>query len=137
MKKLFLILFIVISVFSAANLSAQEKITAEEILLKADEARAPRESFLLKTNFVQYKNGKDDQKASIDVYVNAKNKYNSLARFLLPQYNKDRILLNSKDAVWIFIPGTKRVIRLSASQRLFGEPDNAFCTRNKYPYGVF
>lgn len=106
---------------SATYLSAQEKITAEEILLKADEARAPRESFLLKTNFIQYKDGKDVQKASIDVYVNAKNKYKSLARFLLPQYNKDRILLNTKDAVWIFIPGTKRVIRLSASQRLFGD----------------
>ncbi len=120
----YIFLIIIILSLSAFDLSSQGKITPDQILLKADEARAPRESFLLNTNFIQYKNGKEVSKASIDVYVNAKKEYKSLARFIKPSYNKDRVLLNTKEAIWIYIPGTKRVIRISASQRLFGDASN-------------
>jgi outer membrane lipoprotein-sorting protein len=123
MKKYFYLIILLYS-FSLINLFSQEQITPDEILLKADDARAPRESFLLKTHSIQYKDGKEVQKASMDVFVNAKNEYKSLLRFLLPQYNKDRIILSTKDAMWFFIPGTKRVIRISASQRLFGDASN-------------
>ena len=126
MKKYFFIISILTILFLFNNnIIAEEAITPQKILQNADMTRAPKESFLIKTNVIQYKDGKETNRARIDVYVNAKKEYKSLARFILPRYNKNRVLLNTKEAIWLYIPGTKRVIRLSASQRLMGEASNA------------
>jgi len=117
-------LTIVLFLFPITDLFSQEKISADEILFKADEARAVKGTFIININMTQYRDGKEFQSARLDVYVNSKDKIKSLGRFLLPQYNKDRVLLNTKEAMWFYIPGTKRVVRISASQRLFGDASN-------------
>lgn len=124
MKKKYQIILFLLLTIPSSFLSAQDKTTTDKILLNADEARGPRESFFLKTDVIQYKGEKENQRATLNVFINAKNKYKSLLRFLLPKYNRNRIILNTKESVWIYIPGTKRVIRLSASQRLLGEASN-------------
>ena len=103
-----------------------EEITPDRILQNTDMVRGPGKSCLVKTNVVQYKNDKKFQTGKIDVFIKGSNgnNYKSLARFLFPKYNKNRMILYTKDGVWLYVPGTKRVIRLSLSQRLLGEASN-------------
>jgi hypothetical protein len=48
----------------------------------------------------------------------------SLVEFMSPKREKGRALLKDDSNLWLYIPGTRKTIRVAAAQRLLGETSN-------------
>ena len=96
--------------------------SAEEIVQKADQFRGfGQESFSLKLLIVSYQPQKEPQKNLLQVKVKAGS---SLVEFLAPNTVKGRAMLFEGRDLWLHIPKTRKIIRISPAQRLMGESSN-------------
>ncbi|SFC32309.1 outer membrane lipoprotein-sorting protein [Pseudoalteromonas denitrificans] len=104
--------------------------TATELVEIIDSYRGLSEAgFSFDITNVSYKADRDSRtnQLSVDVKTN-----NSLVEFKSPARQKGRILLKKEDDMWLYIPGTRRVIRISPAQRLLGETSNADVTGSNF-----
>jgi len=123
--------FIVIAILILAFWSLQGYcLTAEEILEKVDEIRAPADTFAFDVKVTARKLDSPDLVNCFTVYVRGAEK--SLVKFVSPASNKGRILLMVGQNMWIYIPGTRHSIRISPQQRLLGEVSNGDVARVVY-----
>ena len=78
---------------------------------------------------VSYKAARDSRTNKLSVDVKAAN---SLVRFQSPARQQGRVLLKQDNDMWLYIPGTRKVIRISPAQRLLGETSNADVTGSNF-----
>ncbi len=105
-------------------------LSPEEILKKVDQIRAPGNTFVFDLKLTYKKDGEKDAIQRFTVQVKDADK--SLVRFTYPANNKGRLLLMVGNNMWIYIPDTKKPIRISPQQRLLGQISNGDVARVVY-----
>ncbi|NUM35179.1 MAG: outer membrane lipoprotein-sorting protein [Candidatus Brocadiae bacterium] len=104
-----------------------KEISAEEIIQEADKKRCSDNwKFHLTVYEFHPQEGKSEPKmVSRDEYVCRtkifENTSKCYAEFLAPKSVKGQKLLREGRVFWLFIPGTKNIVRISASQKLSGQ----------------
>lgn len=96
--------------------------TAKKILHKADQFRGlANQSFSFDLMIVSHSPGKKANKNRLQVRVKSEK---SLVKFMAPKRVKGRAMLFEGRNLWLKIPRTRKVIRISPAQRLMGEASN-------------
>ena len=111
---------------AAVPLSAQEAPPAPTLLQQVDAVRAPDSAFTFRVA-VTTPDG-DGFKLSVRV----SDQVNGLVRYLDPPRSAGRSLLFAGHSMWIYIPGTRRVLRISPQQRMLGSLASADLARVVY-----
>jgi outer membrane lipoprotein-sorting protein len=106
------------------------KLTPEELLIKADEIRAPGQNFVQDVR-VTLKKG-NTETASNRLFTRVKGHTKSLAIFKEPPTQKDQVLLMLDNNMWIYFPKSRQPIRISPAQQLLGNVSNADVARVVY-----
>ncbi len=100
-----------------------------EILRQVDVLRNPLESFVIDVEVVAHR-PKETEKSTFKVFGQGLDK--SLVEFVSPASERGRYLLMLRDAMWIYMPNTRKPIRISPLQRLMGEASNGDVARTNY-----
>jgi outer membrane lipoprotein-sorting protein len=106
---------------------AQAAPDAQTILAASDAIRNPTESFRVITTLIEYRNGKETDRNTLQVYSRAaagSGQFRSLVRFAAPARDANKLMLKNGNDMWFFDPGSKATIRISPQQRLLGEAAN-------------
>src|SRR2546426_10229428 len=96
----------------------QSTASALSILQKVDLIRAPAQSFTFDLTLTIYSGSTITSVNRFSVRV--KDAEKSLVRFTEPPKIKGRAILMNGENTWIYIPGTRGALRISAQQRLLG-----------------
>ncbi len=107
-------------------------ITAEEILQKADESRSVGTNFEMTIYMEDYRKGQLSDKAMMKGFVKGQDR--SMVSYTEPANMKGRKILMINDDMWIFLPDTKKPVRLTASQRLLGQASNGDVVKVRFSY---
>lgn len=109
---------------------AKSTKTVPELLEIIDSYRGlGKEGFSFNITNVSYKANREPRKNTLVVDVK---KDDSIITFMSPARQKGRVLLKQKNNMWLYIPGTRNVIRISPAQRLLGEASNADVTGSNF-----
>jgi outer membrane lipoprotein-sorting protein len=127
MKRVQLLPFMWFAMVSAPAFAAT--LNGPEILKKVDSLRNPLVSFQLDVDLVSYRN-QETEAWKMRVFGQGTEK--SLVEFVDPASQKGQYLLMLNEAMWIYLPGTSRPIRISPLQRLMGEASNGDVARTSY-----
>jgi outer membrane lipoprotein-sorting protein len=103
--------------------------TAEEILRQSDLSRNGWESYTNITNIKNYVDEKLMDEGSFEVSIKGADK--TLVKFLNADV-KGQYLLMLDDAMWIYMPNTRKPIRITPLQRLMGNASNGDVARTRY-----
>ena len=96
------------------------------LLEKMDTVRAPADDF----TFTAAITGPDGNRLKLSVRVNGRVK--SLVRYLEPPRSAGRSLLFIEQNMWVYVPGTRQVLRISPQQRVLGGVASADIARTVY-----
>ena len=101
---------------------------AEEptLLQRLDAVRAPDGAFAFKVAVTT------PQGDAFRLSVRVSDRFDSLVRYLEPPRSAGRALLFVEQNMWIYIPGTRRVLRISPQQRMLGGMASADVARVVY-----
>lgn len=114
------------SAFVQADTVPNTQLTAAMLVEKIDAFRGLNEAgFSFDITNVSYKTGREARTNQLSVDVKA---LKSLVTFDSPARQKGRVLLKQDNDMWLYIPGTRKVIRISPAQRLLGETSNGDVT---------
>ena len=101
--------------------------TAQAILAASDAVRNPDKPFGLTVTLVEYRNSKQTDSNTLNVYSKAdtaSGQFRSLIRFAAPARDMNKLMLKNGNDLWFFDPSSKASIRLSPQQRLLGQAAN-------------
>jgi hypothetical protein len=115
------------TLFAALGFAAHAAPTAQAILAASDAVRNPDKPFSLTVALVEYKNGKQTDGNTLNVYSKAETnsgQFRSLIRFVAPVRDANKLMLKNGNDLWFFDPSSKASIRLSPQQRLLGQAAN-------------
>ena len=96
------------------------------LLQQVDAVRAPDSAFTFKVAVTT----PDGDALKLSVRVSGQ--VNSLVRYLEPPRSAGRSLLFVERNMWVYVPGTRRVLRISPQQRMLGGVANADVARVVY-----
>jgi len=108
-------------------LAAAAAPDAQAILAASDAIRNPGKPFALTVTLVEYRNGRQADTSTLNVYSKAdarSGQFRSLIRFAAPARDANKLMLKSGNELWFFDPSSKASIRLSPQQRLLGQAAN-------------
>jgi outer membrane lipoprotein-sorting protein len=100
---------------------------AQAILAASDAIRNPGKPFGLTVTLVEYRNGRQADTSTLEVYSKAdphSGQFRSLIRFAAPARDANKLMLKNGNDLWFFDPSSKASIRLSPQQRLLGQAAN-------------
>lgn len=116
MKKM--LLLIITFLLSGSRVFADDQI---EILEKLDSYRIMYDEFSLRVSITSYRNDKIRETAVFNVYIKGKNRSLVIAQ---KYRTKDMKMLYSDENLWVQLPGARRPVRITPTQRLMGEASN-------------
>jgi outer membrane lipoprotein-sorting protein len=102
---------------------------AAAILKQVDVLRNPLESFQIDVELTSHRKN-ESETWSFRVFGQGYDK--SLVEFVAPAVEKGKFMLMLRDALWIYMPNTRKPIRISPLQRLMGEASNGDVARTNY-----
>ena len=97
------------------------QISASAILQRVDQIRSPGADFTFMVR-VDYQHGVETSTSELEVWVRERDK--SLVFYRQPSHQQGRALLLDGHNLWIYIPGSRRPLRISPQQRLMGGAAN-------------
>lgn len=103
--------------------------TALEIVEKSDNVRNLTEPFKMGMRLTNLENGQTKDQAEFEVWVSGRDK--TLVKFVSGR-DKGNYLLMAGDDMWIYLPNTRKPIRITPIQRLMGEASNGDVARTNY-----
>lgn len=109
-----------LAILLTTQLSAQ---TAEQILQKADEIRAPSESYRMLVSV----DSSDKSQFRFEIKIGGKD--TSLIRTLEPSREVGKNFLMVQEDMWAYVPNIKRSIRVTLNQKLTGQAANGDISR--------
>lgn len=110
--------------------AAQPVPSAQEIVLRADEARFPREAFEVLINIRTMDSGRPKEERLYKVL--SKGNDNTIVMTLQPASERGQILLMKGRDLWMFLPRVSQPVRLSLAQRLIGQVSNGDIARANF-----
>jgi len=102
---------------------------AEHLLELSDRSRNGWESYTVRTVIKNYEDGALKDDGSFEVSIKGADK--TLVKFLNAD-TKGQYLLMLEDAMWIYMPNTRKPIRITPLQRLLGNASNGDVARTRY-----
>jgi outer membrane lipoprotein-sorting protein len=117
----------VFAVLLFACSAAQAAPSAQDILAASDRVRNPDVSFSVTTALTEYRNGKQTDSSTLQVYSKAdqgSGQFRNLIRFVAPARDVDKLMLKNGNDLWFYDPANKASIRISPQQRLLGQAAN-------------
>jgi outer membrane lipoprotein-sorting protein len=136
--KIFITLFISIIVCNAQAqpIAAREKeqgsalhMSAEDLLRLSDRSRNGWDSYVVRTTIQNFENQELKEKGVFEVQMKGMDK--TLVKFLNADV-KGQYLLMRDDDMWIYLPNTRKPIRITPLQRLMGNASNGDVARTRY-----
>jgi outer membrane lipoprotein-sorting protein len=120
----------------AQSLSIKEKgqgstvhLTADEILRLSDQSRNGWDTYFVRTTIQNFEDNKLKEAGVFDVSMKGLDK--TLIKFLNADV-KGQYLLMIDDDMWIYMPNTRKPIRITPLQRLMGNASNGDVARTRY-----
>jgi hypothetical protein len=104
-------------------------LSPAELLLKADDIRAPGKNFVMEMTITSKKGKKEKVNKTI---TRIREAVKSLVVYTYPPTQKGQVILMVESNMWVYFPGTKRAIRISPTQQLLGQVSNADVARVVY-----
>ena len=129
-KALHLCLPLSVALLPYGPAAAQPTPPAQEIVLRADEARFPREGFEVLINIRTTDNGRPKEERLYKVL--SKGNDNTIVMTLEPASERGQILLMKGRDLWMFLPRVSQPVRLSLAQRLIGQVSNGDIARANF-----
>ena len=115
-------IFLVLGAFLlTSTLGFAEEMTAGQLIQDADQFRGYPQSFEFVLEVTSIVPGKEDRTNRLSVYVRDEA---SLVKFEAPAHDKGKAMLFQDRDLWLHVPTTKRLIRISPIQRLLGQASN-------------
>ncbi len=102
---------------------------AEELLKQSDQSRNDGGTYTVMTQIKSFEDGELTDEGSFEVFLKGANK--TLVKFLNADV-KGQYLLMLDDAMWIYMPGIRKPIRITPMQRLMGDAANGDIARTNY-----
>jgi outer membrane lipoprotein-sorting protein len=106
-----------------------EKLSADQILQLSDRSRNGWTSYAVHTTIQNFEGGVMKDEGHFDVTIKGMDK--TLVKFLNADV-KGEYLLMVDDDMWIYMPNTRRPIRITPLQRLMGNASNGDVARTRY-----
>lgn len=122
-----IVLTLPLSAMRAQNIS--EKLSADQILQQSDMSRNGWDSYAVHTTIENFEDGKMKDEGRFDVTMKGSTK--TLVKFLNAD-EKGEYLLMVDDDMWLYMPDTRRPIRITPLQRLMGNASNGDVARTRY-----
>ena len=100
---------------------------AQSILASSDAVRNPSVPFSLVVTLIEYRDAKQTDTSSLDVYSKAavqSGQFRSLLRFRAPARDANKLMLKDGNDLWFYDPSSGATIRISPQQRLLGQASN-------------
>ena len=116
--------------FCAASLFAQQGVSPQDIVRRADEARFPGEGFEVLVNIRTAQAGRQREERLFKVL--SKGNENTVVLTLEPASERGQILLMKGRDLWMFLPRVSQPVRLSLAQRLIGQVSNGDIARANF-----
>ena len=113
-----------------ASAGAQQPLSAQEIVRRADEARFPQEAFEVLVNIKTLDGGRLKEERLFKVL--SKGNSNTVVMTLEPASERGQILLMKGRDLWMFLPRVSQPVRLSLAQRLIGQVSNGDIARANF-----
>lgn len=104
--------------------------SAQDILLRADEARFPQEGFEVVVRITSTEDGRAADGRTFKVL--SKGNENSIVLTLEPASERGQMLLMKERDLWMFLPRVSQPVRLSLAQRLTGQVANGDIARANF-----
>ncbi len=124
-----LIALLTFPTYEALGQSSHEKLSADRILQLSDMSRNGWNSYGVLTTIQNYEDGELKDQGRFDVTIKGMNK--TLVKFLNADV-KGQYLLMVDDDMWIYMPDTRKPIRITPLQRLMGDASNGDVARTRY-----
>ena len=105
------------------------RLSADEILRLSDRSRNGWDSFFVRTVIKNYEDHALKDEGAFDVSMKGMDK--TLVKFLNADV-KGEYLLMVDDDMWIYMPNTRKPIRITPLQRLMGNASNGDVARTRY-----
>lgn len=112
---------------ACAIVQAQAAPSAQDILAASDRVRNPDAAFSVMTALTEYRNGKQTDSSTLEVYAKAGDRggqFRNLIRFVAPARDANKLMLKNGNDLWFYDPANKASIRISPQQRLLGQAAN-------------
>ncbi len=106
-----------------------ERLTADEILHLSDRSRNGWDTYFVRTTIQNFEDNKLKEEGVFDVSIKGTDK--TLVKFLNADV-KGQYLLMVDDDMWIYMPNTRKPIRITPLQRLMGNASNGDVARTRY-----
>src|SRR5688572_16144393 len=104
--------------------------SAQEILLRADEARFPHEGVEVAVQVRTFEQGRATEHRAYKIL--SKGNENTLVLTLEPAADRGQILLMKGHDLWLYLPRVSQPVRLSMAQRLTGQVANGDIARANF-----
>lgn len=108
-----------------------EDLTADEILQRADRVRGSGKSVVIEATITSIKSEKENISVKLKMFSKYQEK-KILVKFLFPPRDKGKFFLMLGDDFWIYLPNTRKPIRISPLQRLLGNASYGDIARPTY-----
>lgn len=118
-----------IGIVCMVAVSANEGITPQEVLQAVDAIRAPGADFVFNLDVEQRD---EEERRVFQFHVKVKDNEKSLVSYINPVSSKGKRILMIGENLWIYIPETRRAIRISAQQKVSSGISNADVARVIY-----
>ena len=129
-----------ISIFAyevqSQSIAAKEKVpdsavhlTADDILRYSDRSRNGWDTYFVRTTIRNFEDNNLKEEGVFDVSIKGMDK--TLVKFLNADV-KGQYLLMVEDDMWIYMPNTRKPIRITPLQRLMGNASNGDVARTRY-----
>lgn len=106
---------------------AAASLSAEQILLKADEVRNPQLDYTVMVRVTSVKPGRHTNTATYEVMIKGKNR--TVIKTIFPPVDQGRVLLMLDNDLWAYLPTVSKPLRISLRERLIGEVANGDIAR--------
>lgn len=100
---------------------------AQQLLAASDAIRSPEKSFSLTTTLIEYRNGKQTDSNTLQIYAKPQlesGQFRNLIRFVAPARDANKLMLKNGNDLWFYDPSSKASVRISPQQRLLGQAAN-------------
>jgi len=127
-------LWISLVMLPTAGIQAQDTtapLSADQILKLSDLSRNGWDSYGVRTTIENFEDGTMKDKGLFDVTIKGASK--TLVKFLNADV-KGQYLLMVDDDMWIYMPNTRKPIRITPLQRLMGNASNGDVARTRYAH---
>lgn len=130
-KDIIVMAWLLFYLLSSLSTVLGEDLTADEILKRADRVRGAGKSVVIEAIISSVKPEKENITGEFEILSKYQEK-KTLVKFLFPPRDKGKFFLMLGDDFWIYLPNTRKPVRISPLQRLLGNASYSDIARPTY-----